>query len=566
MLLTRSLRRLGRDDQGAALAAVIGLMATGLLLTALIGGAVVTAAGFTTSTRAGMQSQASAEAGIAAARAGLIAGTCEAQPVLANGAPVYRNPTGTDPVYEASIWRAGGAGTWTPGCPIDLTTQVRILATGFAKSVGVASDTSDSTNLEAVLSAPSTSSQIIKNGPAVYAYNAGAFGNGGQLVSLDGSTPDVIVANGSMTCGNGFAATANLVVNNGTLTVDNSCEISGNTWVSGRANMVNQGSIGGAVIANGVTMDNSAAAGRVWSTSDLTMLSGNVSIGGQAKATRLNYSGGTIVGQTFVYGPLAIVKSTGSTPPFKGGAVAQSATGVPKSWPSSSVQIKNPVTPTFASDLPAKPVVPAWIDFGSVPDHFTSATWVGFTVVDMGTSCGPSQVVAKIALLGGAPGVLDGRNCVGDLEMTNSTSANVYNDLAIIAPRIHFDGGNTALIGQSGPHDLWLINPDGTTTAGAPDTNLCVNDGSYIKIENGPSFTDLNVMMYSPCPVSTVNHLTFTGQVFAGSSTLSNNTTLQYGAVGLPGYDLNTGAASNVTVVNESDRSVVYIRNTIEGN
>jgi hypothetical protein len=566
MLLSRSLRRLRRDDRGAALAAVIGLMATGLLLTALIGGAVVTAAGFTTSTRAGMQSQASAEAGIAAARAGLIAGTCGAQPLLANGAPVYVNPTGTDPVYEASIWRAGAGGTWTPGCPVDLTTQVRILSTGYAKSVGVASDASDSTNLEAVLSAPSTSSQIVKNGPAVYAYNAGAFGNGGQLVSLDGSTPDVIVANGSMTCGNGFAATANLVVDNGTLTVDNSCAISGNTWVSGRAEMINQGSIGGAVIADGVTMDNSASAGRVWSTDDLTMLSSTVSIGGQAKATQLNYSGGTIAGQTFVYGPLAIVKTTGNSSPFTGGAVAQSATVVPKTWPSSAVQIKNPVTPTFASDLPAKPVVPTWIDFGSLPEHYTSATWVGFTVVDMGTDCDSSQVIAKIALLGGAPGVLDGRNCIGEFKMSNSATANVYNDLAIIAPRIHFDGGNTALVGQSGPHDLWLINPDGATTAGAPDTNLCVNDGSYVKIENGPSFTDLTVMMYSPCPVLTVNNFTFTGQVFAGSSTLSNNTTLQYGAVGLPGYDLNTGAATNVTVVNESDRSVVYIRNTIEGN
>ncbi len=566
MLLTTSLRRLRHDDRGAALAAVIGLMATGLLLTALIGGAVVTASGFTTSTRAGMQSQASAEAGIAAARAGLLAGSCDVQPVLANGAPVYRNPTGTDPVYEASIWRAGAGGTWVPGCPLDLTTQVRILATGYAKSVGVASDASDSTNLEAVLSAPSTSNEIIKNGPAVYAYNAGAFGNGGQLVSLDGSTPDVIVANGSMTCGNGFAATANLVVNNGTLTVDNSCEISGNTWVSGRANMVNQGSIGGAVIAHGVTMDGSASAGRVWSTSDLTMLSSNVSIGGQAKAYRLDYSGGTIVGQTFVYGPLAIVKSPGNTPPFKGGAVAQSATGVPKTWPSSAVQIKNPVTPTFASDVPAKPVVPAWIDFGSKPEHFTSQTWVGFTVIDMGTSCDSGQVIAKIAELGGAPGVLDGRNCVDVLRMSSSARANVYNDLAIIAPRIHFEGGNTALIGQSGPHDLWLINPDGNTVAGAPDTNLCENDGSYIKIENGPSFTDLNVMMYSPCPVLTVNHFTFTGQVFAGSSTLSNNTTLQYGAVGLPGYDLNTGGAVDTTIITESDRTVLYIRNTIEGN
>ena len=54
MFLTFALRRLRQDDRGAALAAVIGLMATGLILTAVIGGTVVSAMGFTTSTRAGV--------------------------------------------------------------------------------------------------------------------------------------------------------------------------------------------------------------------------------------------------------------------------------------------------------------------------------------------------------------------------------------------------------------------------------------------------------------------------------------------------------------------------------
>lgn len=566
MLLTRLFRRVRRDERGAALAAVVGLMAFGLILTALIAATMMSAFGHTTSTRAGVQSQASAQAGIAAARAGLIDGTCAAQPVLANGAPVYASPPGTEPVYEASIWRAGAAGSWTPGCPLDLTTPVRILATGHATAPGVAGDAGDATHLEAVLSSASSPLTIMQNGPAVYAYNAGAFGNGGQLVSLNGSTPDVIVANGSMTCDNGFTATANLVVDNGTLTVDNSCAISGNVWVSGRTEMVNQGSIGGGVIAHGVTMDNSATAGRVWSTADLTMLSTNVAISGQVKAYSLNYSGGTVGGQAFVYGPLNIVKSPGNSSPFVGGAVAQSATGVPKSWPSSAVLVRNPVTPSFASDLPAKPTVPNWVDFGSSPDHFTTATWAGFTIVTMGTSCGSSEVIAAIATLGGNPGVLDGRACTGEFALSNSARANVYNDLAIIAPRIHIAGGSTAFVGQNGPHSLWLINPDGTSTPGAPDTDLCEDSGTYLKIENGPSFLDLAVMMYSPCPVSSVNHLDFTGQVFAGSSSLSNNTTLTYGAVGLPGYDLNTGNATSVTTVTESDRELVYLRNVQEGN
>jgi hypothetical protein len=81
----------------------------------------------------------------------------------------------------------------------------------------------------------------VATGPAVFAYNAGTFGNGGQLVSLDGSTPNVLIKTGNIVCDNNFEATANLVVNGGNLTVDNGCNITGNVWASGRVNFVNNG-------------------------------------------------------------------------------------------------------------------------------------------------------------------------------------------------------------------------------------------------------------------------------------------------------------------------------------
>ena len=560
MFLTFALRRLRQDDRGAALAAVIGLMATGLILTAVIGGTVVSAMGFTTSTRAGVQSQAAAEAGIAAARAGLVDGTCGAQPISADAAPAYRNPTGTDPVYEATIWRSAGGGAWTPGCPLSLTTQVRILSTGYASANGVVGDAGDVTTLEALLSAPTTPTTIIANGPAVYAYNAGSFGNGGTLVSLDGSTPDVIVANGNLTCNNNFSATANLVVNSGTLTVDNGCDISGNTWAAGRVNMINNSEIGGGVIAfAGISMFNSSKAGRIWSYLDLTT-DGNPTVYGQAKAMSMNFGGGSIEGAGYVYGGFKMTKNTGGNP-FNVGVVAHTISGdPPKQW---NVKVKNPISPTFGSDVPAKPTVPSWIDFGSKPEHYTTQTWSGFTIVTMGTDCSAPQVIAKIATLGGAPGVLDGRACVGDLRMDNNYEAKVYNDLAIIAPRILFDNQGT-LDGENGEHDLWLINPDGTAKPGEPDTALC--SSSYIKVQNNAKFKDLRALFYSPCTVTTVAGTTIKGQIFAGSTSMTNNSTLQYTAVGLPGYDLKTGAATSVTSVTEADRELLYVRNIAEVN
>ena len=82
MFLTRltrtfaSIRSLRSDEAGVALAAVLAFMAAGVLFSAIIAGSVVFAYQFTSSTRSGIQAQASAEAGIAAARAGLIGGTC----------------------------------------------------------------------------------------------------------------------------------------------------------------------------------------------------------------------------------------------------------------------------------------------------------------------------------------------------------------------------------------------------------------------------------------------------------------------------------------------------------
>lgn len=553
--LIRRARRLKNDEQGAALAAVIGLMATGLLLTALVASSVISALGTTTSTRAGVQSQAAAEAGIAAARAGLIAGSCSTQP-LHGGAPAYVSATA--PEYVATIWRANGS-TWVAGCPIGTQSQVRILSTGYAAATGAGNDLRDSTNLEAVLSATAAPTTIIAGGPAVYAYNAGSFGNGGELVSLDGSTPEVIVATGNVLCNNNFQATANLVVNGGTLTVDNGCDISGNVWASGRVNFANSGEVGGYAIANGVSMANSSRVTRVWSTSDFTT-TGNITVSGGVKAYSMSLGGGTIGGQSYVYGTTKVTNAGATT--VSGTIYTQvKDSTVPNSWVTSSkVIVQNPITSdTFGSDLPASPIVPTWIDFGSQPAHFTSATWSGFTVHTIGPDCSQNAVKAAIEAFGSSPGVLDGRTCSGTLEMANNIDANVYADLAIIANTIHF-GNQATLTGLNGSHRLWLINPD-TNANGIPTCN----SGSIV-IDGNSKFVNLSTMIYSPCLVSTVSGIEVTGQIFSGSTAMTNNSELQYSAVGLPGYNLSTGGAITVTTPTEGDRILVSLRNVTAGN
>jgi hypothetical protein len=548
MLLT-SIRRLRSEDHGIAMAAVLGLMMVGLLLTTLIAASVISASGFSTSTRASVQSEAAAEAGVAAARAGLVLGTCGANQ---NG--IYQ---GTSPSYLATVWIPSG-NLWVRGCPVGLSTSVRILSSGYASANGVNGATSgNSTNLEAVLSPAVPPTTIVATGPAVYAYNAGTFGNGGELVSLDGSTPNVLVKTGNITCDNNFEATANLVVNGGNLTVDNGCKITGNVWASGRVNFLNSGLVGGAAIGNGVSLSNSSSVGRIWSTADIT-LSGNPTVNGMAKGYSLAPNGGTMKGGGLIYGPTSI-GSAATT--LTANVTTQTISGTaPKSWKSNTKLVtQNPITsPTFGSDYPSPPTVPNWIDFGSDAKDYAADTWQGFGIHVMGTDCSVTAVKAAVAGLNGAPGVLDGRACVGGMVMDNNNIIPMQNDLAIIAPSITISGN--VKFQPATPSRLWLINPDYTGN-GLP---TCAA-GEHFEISNNPKFTNVKVLMYSPCTVAIVAGIEITGQIFANTAQLTNNSVLAYGAVGLPGYDLNYGT-STTTIGSEAARSVQSLRNVMVGN
>jgi hypothetical protein len=550
MLLTRFLRRLRRsDDRGIALAAVLGLMSVGLLLTTLVVASVLTASGFSTRTRAGVQSEAAAEAGIAAARAGLVLGTCEASQ---NG--IY---SGTDPSYLATVWIPSG-NTWIRGCPAGLSTSVRILSSGYASANGVnGASAGDSTNLEAILSPAVPPTSIVATGPAVFAYNAGTFGNGGALVSLDGTTPNVLIKTGNIICDNNFEATANLVVNGGNLRIDNGCEITGNVWASGRVDFVNNGFVGGAAMGNGVSMSNQSEVGSIWSTADIT-LSGNPVVNGMAKGYSLAPNGGTMKGGGYIYGNTAL-SSAGTT--LVANVTTQTKSGTaPNSWHSGTkLVIQNPISsPTFGSDYPTPPTVPNWIDFGSEAADYTTEKWSGFTVYTMGTDCDVNNVIMAVNALAGAPGVLDGRACVGGLVMDNNNTIPMENDLAIIAPSIEISGH--VEFSPTTPSRLWLINPDTTG-----DQLATCGAGEGLEISNNPQFSNVKTMIYTPCTANIVAGIQIIGQIFGNSVALTNNAVLAYAAVGLPGYDLNYGSSTS-TAGSEAARSIQTMRNVIVGN
>jgi hypothetical protein len=598
MLLTRisSLFSRARDeDRGAGMAAVIGLMAVSLITTSLVASSVIAATEYTTLTRAGVQSQAAAEAGIAVARAGLLAGTCGA-----NGNR-YASAPNAQPEYVATVWIPSGTG-WARGCPTGTATQVRILSTGYAANDGVGTASGrDASHVEVVLSAAGVPSTIEASGPAIYAYNSQGFGGGGKLVTVPGTNASIMIKEGNVLCNGGASGEADIVVNNGNLEVGAGCSITGNAYASGRVTLPGGPNIGKNVVANALTITGgSQVGGSVWVNQDVT-LNGGVGIAGNVTAASMSFSsGGTVGGNVQTTG--AVTFNGGGGPLIKGNLTAASfttgnggevlknayiygATSVnwgavirgnlttktfSKPGGSNSDFVKGtlttvpggPVQPgPYATNAtrPAWPIVPDWINFA-----YTPADWTGFAVATISSSgtCSYTQVKNAVESFAGQNGIVDALGCVGGIAIAGSDIVTLNSDVAIFSPGYKFDGGGGFTASQI--RRLWLLTPDSTVES--PATPTCTTGENSFSVLGGFTFSsNLRVMMYTPCKVVLTSSTKFTGHVFSGKAGIDGGAQLTYAAVGLPGYNLDTGTRTTVTTT-EADRTIVSFRNVEAGN
>ncbi len=264
------MRRVRRDDQGAALAMVIGVMAVGMLLSALILAAVINGVGFTSATRAGIQSQAAAEAGVAVARASLMRGDC-----VTNNNGVFVSAPGDVPAYASAIWRKSGT-AWVQGCPL-ASEQIKILATGTANVKAVAKQSgSDSTVVEAIYTTPIVTVPIVASGPALYSYSSNGFGGAGQLISSDGTDANVFVKTGNVSCTGGSSMDGDLVVIGGNLTLGGSCNVLGNVWASGTVTISGGIKVSGNVVGSAVSINSGTVTGSIWSPGTTSLASATI--------------------------------------------------------------------------------------------------------------------------------------------------------------------------------------------------------------------------------------------------------------------------------------------------
>ncbi len=542
MLLTTLSRRLRREDEGAAMAAVVGLMGVGVILTAVISTTIVSSVSYTTLTRNGVQSQAAAEAGIAEARAGLLEGTC------ASNGGVYESAPNTDPRYEATIWVEFGS-TWTRACPTTTAQRVKILSSGWAQTTNQTGASGfDESNLEAVLSSVESSGGLVPSGPAIYAYNATGFTGSGTLVAVDGSSPSVLIREGNVTCSGASAGEADWVVNNGSLSISGSCNIAGNAWASGAASLSGGVRVGGNLVANSISVSGSSVIGRnAWSTTSTTLSGGGTRIGGNASQQQLRLNSSTRIdgnawtlGDTYMDWDSRIV----------GNLTTRTRTGPSGTVGSQTIVPSGPSASPYLT--PPRPFVPDWVDYA-----FDPSDWEGFTLATISGSCNYSSYTTAISAIGDRPGIIDARGCTNGVNPSSYQKVALRGDLAIIANR--FDLGGSAGFTSTNAARLWLITPD------TVDNNLpTCSSGQRFDIGGSFSFTsNISVMIYTPCDADIASGLNFKGQLFAGLASLSGAARLAYTAVGLPGVNLSTGEESGGSAT-EADREMLWIRNVAD--
>ncbi|WP_349898772.1 hypothetical protein [Parafrigoribacterium soli] len=565
-------RRLRSAERGAAMIAVIGLMLVGMVVTSLILSSIVSGFGSTTSTRAGVQSQAAATAGVDVALAALTTGT--------SCSPTYTSSTA--PTYTASLSyttasSVTSATAWVAGCPTADAQFVKITSVGAALSKGVAGNSTGNTkSVEAIYNRAVASPPIGVSGPAIYSYSSQYFGGSGTLVSQDGTNDaNVMVKTGDVSCSGGAASQGDLVVNNGNVTLSGSCGVLGNLWASGTgkgAIKLSGGvSVGGNAIGSSLTVNSGTINGSTWTTGTTSLSSAVVGGGVTVTAGAFSSGGSNAIGgdiwssgaSNVTNGDAVKGNATAQTLALTGGNIGTSTsnrawargsvTGV--SWYSinaaltaksvqSGVTAQGGVTVVpagpgpgpAAQPTPAAPTVPNWINFA-----YSQSDWAGFSQYNLGTNCDFDALTAAVNSFAGGKGIIDARGCTSPLVESTYQRLILNNDLVIIST-LGFSLGNGGGFTSDAPHKLWLITPD--TTSESPTSPTCPA-GSSVNVTGAFYFSpNLSTIIYSPCKVYIGSGINFYGQVFAGGASVDGNAHLYYTPVGLPGYDLSTGASS----------------------
>lgn len=511
--VARHLRRSESGQRGSAIIAVIGISAVVMIFVTVSGTLVVGAMHFTGSTRAGVQAQAAAEAGVVVAQADLTSGVCNA-PYSQSTAPKYS-------VTVAYQLPDISGTTWHSGCPTNNpdVKMVKIV------SVGSGSGSTTTKTVETIFNyVPAVLPQPVQGtGPGVYGYAVVDSTITNLTINQQGTTrPSLVFANGSMTCQSGGYLQGDVILAGGSYSTTSACTVNGDVYASNSVSISNNSSILGNVVATGVVGGYSVTLAKGSTINGSIVSEGPESIGDKVGGS---ITAGPVTGTTAINGAVGgSVVSAGSVSVGSKGSVAGSIT-------TNKSGIPTPVLPI---------TVGPWVDFGYAPGDWVDASGNPFTVVNA-TNCA-SDVAAKINAASGPTIVntLSGSGCNGGAVNLTGLNLTLKTDVALFANSYELKSqtitSSTPTI--KGSERLWMITPDANLTNKQPD---CPTGASQSQLDNQVvDSSSVYIMMYTPCGLGSTGSSIW-GQIYASDVKFDNNFVLNFVAVGLPGWDLGTG-------------------------
>jgi hypothetical protein len=516
--LSKRIKVRGAKESGSALIAVLGVMAVASTIAITTTSVSMHAVGYTTSTRAGVQAEAAAEAGIDFAAANLATAVCQSQ---------YTNTS--TPIFSVTIsWSALATSpgntdsSWVAGCPSDSTAQrLKLVSVGTAALSGLAGNSSENVRrVEAIFPYTPTpaSSTVIASGAALYAYaQADPTINNLTINQASTTRPTIQYLTGSATCTSGSTISGDVILGAGGLSITSGCTINGDLWASNVVN-IQSGEVTGNVHAKG-----NGGGGDSVSLSTSSMVDGDVFSEGPG-----TFSGK--VGGNIVSGPTP-GNSTFSNKSSVGGSVVSAGTvTAPAGAIKGTISINQGgiVTPII-------PIVPPWVDYAYNASDWKTSAGSPYILLTM-SACDSTTLANALNTTQNSltPIILDTRICGAITDLRGYNLA-LKSDTVIINNGFKLSS-NDIESSDTSDKRLWLITPDSNINS----TPNCPTGSSGTISPHVTVGAHVGALIYTPCVISNSGDI-WRGQMYASSISTSSSFTLNFLPIGLPTVDLSTG-------------------------
>lgn len=517
MFLIKRFDTASKNERGSAIIGVMGVMGVTTVIALTITSMSFHAVGYTTSTRAGVQAEAAAEAGIDFAAAHLATSVCQGQYSSAS-APIFAVT-----VAYSTLQTSPGEtdNSWVSGCPTSTSmVRLKLVSTGWASTPGVAGNSSGNIRkVEAIYPYTPTPPPytIIPSGPAAYAYaQTDTTMNNLTVTQASTTRPSLMYFSGSTTCSSGTTIVGDVILGNGSLGVASGCIINGDLWASSVVN-VQSGEVTGNVNSAGVQNGTSV------SLSSFAIVDGNIFAAGPVAIDGK-------VGGNIVAGPASGTSTFSNKSSVGGSMISAGAVSAPAGTIKGTIS-----TNQSGITTPTIPLVPSWIDYAYSPNDWKGADGTPYSVLTMSgcdaTTLANSMITVQNSTV---PIILDTRVCGANTDF-GTNNLILKSDAVIIANGFSL-GSNDFESSDTNEKRLWIIIPD-TVVDKKPTcpTNSYATIANKVKV--GPH---VGAMIYSPCPISN-NGDAWRGQMYTSSVAIISSFTLNFLPIGLPTVDLSTG-------------------------